>query len=224
MKNDEIDNLYLDLSDDADPLAWIEFDPDFWFEKKKTPGIQATINKIASHLNVVDLKQKEIISDRAWDLFEIAYEYVGGFKSYSSIGDTAQNAKYIRCVYDGKLANINDFDVEKCLAISIYNSNHGLKMTALASNRVFGEKIKVKAAALKLQRESLKISWIECSDKAESFAFTCGAAKYLIDPRIIRDVVYPDRGVEICEDSKHYFRIVNGVGKIKKIAVGTIHL
>ena len=220
--------LKVTLKDDSNPLGWMDYDPDYVdyeYPPKKKPGLQAKINKIASHLDLFDLPSKKIISDRSWNLFELLYEYIGGFHSYSSPLEMAKEAYYIRAVYDGKLNSIQNFEIEKCYAIATYNLNHGLKMTALASNSICLDKLKVKAAIRKLQQESFRFSWLECSGKAEKFVMSVGGGSRIIDPNIIKNQVYRDREVIISEDNKHYYRTLTGSGKlVQKIAVGTIRL
>ena len=205
--------------DDCDALGWMEFFPEYEVASK------SEMNKIAAHLDVVDFSSKNIISERSWDLFELMYEYIGGFYSYESPKEMAQSAHYIKAVYDGKLGNIKDFQIEKCYAIATFNLKFGLKMTALVANAVCLDKMKVRAAVKKLQQTCLKIGWLECSGKAERFVISCGGGRYIINPKIIKNVVYKDREVEIDEDGKHYTRVLSGSGQaVRKLAVGKISI
>ena len=205
--------------DDFDVLGWMEFFPEYEVATK------AELNKIAKHLDIVDLPSKRIISERSWDLFEIMYEYIGGFHSYKSPQDMAEKAYYIKAVYDGEIDDIKNFEIEKCYAVATFNLKYGLKMTALSANSICLDKIKVKAAVKKLQQNCLKIGWLECSGKAEKFVMANGGGSCIIDPRIIKEVVYPDREVEIDQDGKHYTRVLTGSGeKVRKLAVGRIRV
>jgi len=205
--------------EECDVLGWVEFFPDYDVASK------SEINKIAAHLDVVDFTSKNIISERSWDLFELMYEYIGGFHSYESPREMAQSAHYIKAVYDGKLDNIKDFQIEKCYAIATFNLKFGLKMTALVANVACLDKIKVRAAVKKLQQTCLKIGWLECSGKAERFVMSCGGGRCIIDPQIIKNVVYKDRQVEIDKDGKHYTRVLSGNGQaVRKLAVGKISI
>ena len=93
------------------------------------------------------------------------------------------------------------------------------------AKKVCLDKMKAKAAVKKLQQTSLKIGWLECSGKAERFVMANGGGRCVIDPHIIKDVVYPDREVEIDQDGKHYTRVLTGSGeKVRKLAVGRIRI
>ena len=211
------------MNDDFEPLSNAEllFGD---FEKKRT-SYQKEVNKIAAHLDVIDFKSKQILSDRGWDLFEIAYEYIGGFKSYANAKEMAEKAYYIRATYDGKLYNMNDFKIDKCYAIAVYNLKFGLKLTGMVKNLITTDKTKTNAAINKLQQDSFKISWFECSGKAESFVMARGGRKYIIDPKIIRDKVYPDRNIVISEDGLHYTRAIRFENeRLEKIAVGNLKI
>ena len=218
MKRERITKRIFD-KDDFDVLGWMEYFPEYEVATK------AELNKIAKHLDIVNLPSKRIISERSWDLFEIMYEYIGGFHSYNSPQDMAKKAYYIKAVYDGEIADIQNFEIEKCYAIATFNLKYGLKMTALAANSICLDKMKAKAAVKKLQQTSLKIGWLECSGKAERFVMANGGGRCVIDPHIIKDVVYPDREVEIDQDGKHYTRVLTGSGeKVRKLAVGRIRI
>lgn len=212
------------MNDDFEPLSNI----DFLFGDtaiSKRVSWQKEVNRTAAHLDVIDLHSKQIIADRGWVLFEIAYEYIGGFKSYLNAKDMAASAYYIRAVYDGKLNSVEDFDVDKCYAIATFNQKFGLKLTGMAKNFVTTDKMKTSAAVKKLQKDSYRISWFECSGKAESFVMANGGRNYIVDPKIIKEKVYPNKDVVILDDGIHYTRgLTIGGEVVKKVAVGTIKI
>ena len=213
------------MNDDFEPLSNIEMLFDIPLPRSSRRGRQSAINKIAAHLDVIDIKSKGIISSRGWTLFEIAYEYIGGFKSYVDAAEMASKAYLLRATYDGKLDDINDFEVEKCYAIAVYNLKFGLKLTGLVKNLVTTDRMKTTAAARKLQQDSMRISWFECSGKAESFVMATGGRNHIIDPKIIRDKVYPNEEVVISPDGIHYKRKLKVGGQVvEKIAVGNIKI
>ena len=179
---------------------------------------------LESHGVALTTVDKEIVAKESWTLFELLYEYIGGYKSYASVKDMVDSSAFLNFVYDGPLNDIKDFKIEKCVTVGTYNKNHGLKMTSIASNIVCFPKQYTRAAARKLQRESLKWSWCEVSGKAEEFLIKlCGAKpKYLIKPEIIQQV-YPD--IIPDTDGEHYNRIIKNLNKsIRKIAFGTIKI
>ena len=135
-----------------------------------------------------------------------------------------KTCSFIRFVYKGPLNNIKDFDIHKCLVVGTYNKKAGIKMTSIASNVICFPKQFTKAAARKLQIESLKFSWCEVSGKAENFLINqCGAMDYLIEPNIIKKV-YPNLYIDI-EDNTHYTRILSDTNmSVRKIAFGTIKI
>lgn len=180
---------------------------------------------LESHNVVVTEVDKSIISERSFGLFQLMYEYTGGFYSYRSFREMAKTAELIKFTYDGPLNDPKDFEVEKCMAIATYNKKCGLKMTGMAANYVCYKSDVAKAAMRKLQRESFKFSWGEYSDKGEKFAIECGGLDYQIAPTIIKEKVYPDREVKIFDDDKHYSRALTDSGKIIiKRAMGTIKI
>ena len=180
---------------------------------------------LESHNLIVSDADKTIISERSWDLFQLMYEYIGGFKSYESPKEMAETAEIIKFVYEGKLDDANEFDINKCLVIGTFNRNHGLKMTSIAANFICFDKIFVQAAARKFQRECFRFSWLECGGKAESFIIKCGGLNHTIDPEIIKNNVYPNREILINEDNVHYSRILTSTGKyVQKMAVGNISI
>jgi hypothetical protein len=178
---------------------------------------------LESHGFALTTIDKEIVAKESWTLFEILYEYIGGYKSYSSVADMVETCAFIKFIYKGPLNNIQDFDINKCLAVGTYNRKAGIKMTSIATNFICFSKQFALAAARKLQRDSLKFSWCEVSGKAESFLINqCGAMNYLIDPNIIKQI-YPNIYVDI-EDNTHYTRILTDSGiSVRKIAFGTIN-
>lgn len=214
--------------DDSDPLAWMDYVPefaDFTYPRKRVPGIQAEINNLAKHLNLVELSPGQIVSARSWERFELAYEYIGESPSCPSLAEMADKAHCLRAVCDGELEDIHALELEKCYAVALYSLNHGLKMTALASSLICADKKKRKAAIQKLQRESFKFSWMEAAGKAEQFALSQGGMRYRIAPELIREKVYPHQEIIIEEDNLHYRRIPAPPGKeVRKIALGTIRL
>ena len=179
---------------------------------------------LESHGYAVTTIDKSVVAKESWALFEILYDYIGGYKSYSSIEDMVKTCSFIRFVYKGPLNNIKDFDIHKCLVVGTYNKKAGIKMTSIASNVICFPKQFTKAAARKLQIESLKFSWCEVSGKAENFLINqCGAMDYLIEPNIIKKV-YPNIHIDI-EDNTHYTRILSDTNmSVRKIAFGTIKI
>lgn len=177
---------------------------------------------LESHGFALTTIDKEIVAKESWTLFEILYDYIGGYKSYSSVADMVETCAFIKFIYSGPLNNMQDFDINKCLAVGTYNRKAGIKMTSIATNFICFSKQFALAAARKLQRDSLKFSWCEVSGKAESFLINqCGAMNYLIDPNIIKQI-YPNIYVDI-EDNTHYTRILTDSGiSVRKIAFGTI--
>ena len=179
---------------------------------------------LESHGFAITTIDKNVVAKESWSLFEILYEYIGGYKSYSSIEDLVETCAFIKFVYKGPLNNIKDFDINKCLVVGTYNRKAGIKMTSMGVNVICFPKKFTKAAARKFQRDSLKFSWCEVSGKAEDFLINqCGAMDYLIDPNIVKKV-YPDIHIDI-EDNKHYIRILSGIDmSVRKIAFGTIKI
>jgi hypothetical protein len=178
---------------------------------------------LESHGFALTTIDKEIVAKESWTLFEILYEYIGGYKSYSSVADMVETCAFIKFIYKGPLENVQDFKIDNCLAIGTYNRKAGIKMTSIAVNHICFNKQFTKAAARKLQRDSLKFSWCEVSGRAEQFLIDCGGLNYFIDPLIVKKI-YPNILLDI-EDKMHYSRILSDTGDIiRKIAFGTIKI
>lgn len=179
---------------------------------------------LESHGFAIATLDKNAVAKESWPLFEILYEYIGGYKSYSSVKDMVETCSFIKFIYKGPLNNIQDFDINNCLVVGTYNKKAGIKMTSIAANVICFSKQFTKAAARKLQRDSLKFSWCEVSGKAENFLINqCGAMDYLIDPNIIKQI-YPNIYIDV-EDNTHYTRILSDANiSVRKIAFGTIKI
>lgn len=178
---------------------------------------------LESHGFAVSTLDKEVVATESWPLFEILYEYVGGYKSYQNVKDMVDTCAFIKFIYKGPLENVQDFKIDNCLAIGTYNRKAGIKMTSIAVNHVCFDKQFTKAAARKLQRESLKFSWCEVSGRAEQFLIDCGGLNYFIDPKIVKQI-YPNILLDV-EDKMHYSRVLSDTGDIvRKIAFGTIKI
>lgn len=89
---------------------------------------------LESHGFAITTIDKNVVAKESWSLFEILYEYIGGYKSYSSIEDLVETCAFIKFVYKGPLNNIKDFDINKCLVVGTYNRKAGIKMTSIAAN------------------------------------------------------------------------------------------
>ena len=179
---------------------------------------------LESHGFAITTIDKELIARESWVLFELLYEYIGGYKSYKSVEDLAENCAFIKFIYKGPLDDIKNFDINNCLAIGTYNRKAGIKMTSIAVNIICFSKQYTRAAARKLQRESLKFSWCEVSGKAEDFLINqCGALQYVINPEIIKQI-YPDIYIDP-DDPLHYSRVLTDAKiTVRKIAFGTINV
>jgi hypothetical protein len=215
----------------SDPIPWIADDwddePDNcykddegeWHRVKRTKMASVAM-RIASHITVMDMPSALLLADSTWALFQLVDEYLDeGGQSYSSVRDMANSAYCIKATYDGPLPNINNFDIDKCYCLAAFNNKFGLKLTAGAKN-IFhpGGKMKTNAAYDKLMCDAMNDGWCEANGKGEEYMNRRGVA--VIDPRIIRDKVYPDRNVVIEPDGKHYTRDLTGIGRKTKIAYG----
>ena len=92
---------------------------------------------LESHGFAITTIDKNVVAKESWSLFEILYEYIGGYKSYSSIEDLVETCTFIKFVYKGPLNNIKDFDINKCLVVGTYNRKAGIKMTSMGANVIF---------------------------------------------------------------------------------------
>ena len=123
---------------------------------------------LESHGFAVNTLDKSIVAKESWVLFELMYEYIGGFKSYTSVEHMVEDSELIQFVYAGPLPNISKFEIEKCVLITTFKNKAGLKMTGTAGNKVCFNKMYVSKAFKKFNIKALKYSWVEVSGAAEN--------------------------------------------------------
>ncbi len=192
--------------------------------KKKTPdyGI-AFICKRKQH--------KKIISSDVFEFMNAAYAYIGGFKSFTGEDDFIDKSYLWYITYDGKLNNIQDFDVDKCYTVSVYKNKHGLKMIGVGNNRFLDldeeerkeRRRNARSAIIKHLNFGATHGWMEVSEKMEDLCNRYLGYKYLILPeKLIENGVYKESEIEILPDMLHYRRKLTTGKEVTKIAFGTI--
>jgi len=176
---------------------------------------------LEGHGYSVSIIEKEKIAEESWHLFDLLYEYIGGYKSYPDFKTMAKTAEFFKFVYDRPITDQTKFKIENCLALGTYNKKAGIKMTSIAVNFVCFPKMYALAAARKLQKESLKFSWCEVSEKAEKFLLQCDGAKHIIKSSDIKKV-YPT--VEPIDEIYYKRRLTDTGDVITKRAFGKIQI
>lgn len=181
---------------------------------------------LASHLHIVTSEDKQELSQHVFAFMSKAYEYLeGGFLSFDSLDDLIDNSLYWKIVYSGSLDNIKDFEMNKCLAMTLYKQKAGLKRVASGINKFIKDKnikIQMLSGYKKLIKDDFKYAWAEVSERAENFMMSLGGSSYIIDPNKVQKV-FPNVLFQIDEDKKHYYRELGGK-MLRKIAVGNIKI
>lgn len=173
----------------------------------------------AAKIDVVDLAEREIVTERSWDLFELMYEREGGLLGVGNFKKLAEEADYIKAAYAGKLSSIKDFEIEKCCALMLFKWKFGLKVFSGAGNIVCFSAMEVRSGFSSLMKWAMKHGWGEFSGGTEKFAKKFG---HQIPAECIAKI-YPNSKVIPCgkdENDEHYKRVINGT-TIKKIAYGS---
>lgn len=186
----------------------------------------------ASHHLITDRKIKQMLSSDTFEFLNTAYKYIGGFHSFDDEYDFIDNSFLWYITYDGKLEDMNDFDISKVYTVSVFKQKYGIKLVGAGNNRYYGidddEERKTKklraSDALKQQLGwTLKHGWIEASGALEGLIRNNFSSKYIIEPEILQEAhVFKD--MEIANDNLHYTRKLSNGMEIYKMAFGKIKL
>lgn len=143
-----------------------------------------------------------------WNILSNAYLNVKGGLNFESKQDLIESTCEWKVVFSGK--NI--------IAITIYKAKKGLKLVAMATNRLF-KKI-AKKALIKLIKAEIKHCWMELSEGAERFVMNhCNGKKHRINKSLIPTLLNKTISLN-SDDNYHYFRTIKNIRK-QKIVVGT---
>lgn len=176
----------------------------------------------AAHLQGVRLEERRILSDRSWCLFEIMYEYCGGFQTFTDAQQMAQQSSLIYVIYDGQLSRLEDFSIDKCYVIGCFKSKCGLKLVGMAKNPFVENKLYLDSAVRKMIVKSASIGWFEVSDRAESRTLRVLGRKKIIPASTVQAKAFPGRSdFKVCDDGLHYIRSIDGI-PYRKIASGVM--
>jgi hypothetical protein len=159
-------------------------------------------------LNLLSPEQKEQIAPEVWDLLQLSYEKVGGFKSAASPEELIQKSHLWKAVRrNGKIT-----------AVSIYKDHLGRK--SIASGTDGSTQGKKDYGMLKTDDLKLKRAWAEVSGPVEKIMIRGGAkpvsnklAAFLTGKEIM----------ELNPDGHHYTRRISGEAH-EKIIFGFVHL
>ena len=191
--------------------------------------LQDTKSILAGHLFVGLKSEREMLAKDTFELLQVVYDKLGGFKSFKDIDHYINNSYLWYITYDGPISNLDEFDVNKVYAISIYRKRFGLKGVAIARKPINSildtsdvRRVYADAAFDAHLQFVLKRGWCEVSGKAENRLQAISNGKYVIDPNeLMQHNVF--RNIEIDSDGLHYFRpLRSGEVPTRKIAYGTI--
>lgn len=148
------------------------------------------------------------LSPPVWDILSDAYANVKGGLNFESKQDLIDSNGEWKVVFSGK--NI--------IAITIYKAKNGLKLVAMATNKLF--KSIAKKALIKLIKREVKHCWIELSESAEHFVMKyCNGKSHRINKSLIPALLNKPISLS-SNDNYHYFRTIKKIRK-QKIVVGT---
>jgi len=156
------------------------------------------------YVNLLSKDDKRQYVDTVWDLLQLAYKDIGGFKSAVSKDHLIDDSGLWKLV---KKDN-------KIVGVSIYKDAHGRKTIAVASDQT----PEGKKAVITVNAEDLRMNraWCEVSGKVETM-FTKLGAKMI--PSKYAHVLTKKEILEYDEDGFHYTRLLAGEPK-KKVIVG----
>ncbi|MEG3755223.1 hypothetical protein [Psychromonas arctica] len=142
-----------------------------------------------------------------WTLLSEAYENVKGGLNFDSKQDLIDSTCQWKIVFSGK----------KILAVTIYKAKKGLKLVAMATNKLF--KSIAKPALIQLIKNEIKHCWMELSEAAEHFVLKyCNGRQHMINKSQISALLNKSISLD-SDDHYHYYRTIKNIRK-QKIIVG----
>lgn len=143
-----------------------------------------------------------------WDLLSDAYVNVKGGLNFESKQVLIDSTCEWKVVFSG----------ENIIAVTIYKAKNGLKLVAMATNKLF--KDIARKALIKLIKSEIKHCWMELSENAERFVMKyCNGKKHRVNKSHIHALLNKQVSLE-SNDSYHYYRTIKNIRK-QKIVVGT---
>lgn len=181
-----------------------------------------------SHINITDKATISKLITPAWEFMNAAYEFVpGGFQSFDDPVDMEDSSLLWYVVYDGEAPEPEDIDFGKVYVVIVFKRKFGLKGVAMGKNRLPGSLIRQYPdykqrqmdAITAAYKKSMKIGWMEVSDRPEQIYLSLGAKKIPAQD-LMNAGVFKGKEVRILDDGYHYVRKIGGDWHTK-IAVGS---
>lgn len=166
--------------------------------------MKADILLLEHFVNLIDADAKTEYVDQIWDIMDVAYAYVGGFKG------AKDRAELINDSGLWKLVTRNG----QITAFRIYKDKFGRKAIATATDGT--KQGKKDLNLLSKQDFSRQQSWGEVSDKAEAYMIKMGATPV---KNIYAKLLLPGKDIKLDDDGYHYYRKI-GDKVIRKVIVG----
>jgi hypothetical protein len=157
-------------------------------------------------LNTPEQMQK--YQAQVWSLLVESYRKVAGGLHFDSVSELVSNTQRWRLVIRHK----------QVIAVTIFKAKRGWKLVAMATARAAGSR--AKNALKRLIESDLLKSWMELSERAETFVLQhCGGHRYLIHASLVANLL--GKHIQANNpDGFHYQRQVAGQVKAK-VVVGT---
>jgi len=172
--------------------------------------IENTITNILNetYINVFDKQDKQKYIDEVWDILQLTYKPIGGFKSAGSKEELIDDS------WLWKLVRKNN----KIIAVAVYKDKLGRKAIAKGSNGTEEGKIAIKKIYLDDVNLKDRDSWVEFSGAAEKLMLRYGATPI---PNTLAKTILNKDIINLNSDGFHYTRLIAGEPH-EKILLGNI--
>lgn len=184
----------------------------------------------ASHIYVSDESLKHKLASDMFEFMNVAYKYIGGFRSFTGEDDFADESYLWYITYDGPApSDLSKIDINRVYTVSVFKQKFGLKMVGIGNNRFIGlpddERKERKRKAKNAIREHIKFiakrGWAEVSEACEKMFESVLPASYIIEPEeLVEAGVF--KQLDILPDNLHYARRLSNGMEVVKIAYGHI--
>lgn len=187
----------------------------------------------ASHMYVNDPKIKRLLSSDIFEFMNVAYKWIGGFKSFTGEDDFADRSYLWYITYEGPLPeDEKDIDINKVYTVSVYKKKYGLKLVGIGNNRFENipkeERMEFKSKAKDALAEHIKFAvnkgWAEVSGAAEKMFKLVLSPKWIIDPEDLKNNIPEYKNIQILPDNIHYSRKLSDGTDVTKVAYGNVRL
>lgn len=198
----------------------------------KDVSIEKNATVTASHIYVRDTSLKKKLASDIFEFMNVAYKYIGGFRSFTGEDDFIDESFLWYITYEGQAPQeISNIDINKVYTVAVFKQKYGMKMVGIGNNRFIGlsekeRKFKKDRARYALDAQIKFVGergWAEVSGACEAAFRRVLSPQYIIEPEVLVDNgVFKD--IEISPDHLHYVRKLSNGMLVEKIAYGRIRI